>query len=593
MTGLPVRALAAVLALAAGLTALPPWAQETGSQELVGLWEAKRRFGPDVEGSLILIDRGGGLVADIAGHSVPVQVQGARYRFVLPGGLGAFRGEAAANGREIRGFWTQPRTVTSGFAYDTPVTLKRLKDRWKGDIRPLQESFTLFLPVKRGSEGELQTFLRNPDRNEGVFLQARSLKRDGDRVQLIGTRRGGKAQVVLAEGAYGSRRFTLSLQNRGGSYDFHKVEDEASSPFFPRGKTPERYLYTRPLQRDDGWPTATLDEVGLSRPAIEAFVQSLIAAPMTAVGDSQIHSVLIARHGKLVLEEYFHGYDRDRPHDTRSAGKSLTATLAGAAFQAGLPVSEATPVYRTMLGALPADLDPRKRAMTLGHLLTMTGGHFCDDSNPSAPGNEDRMLDQEEEPDYYRYILNVPMDRVPGEKPVYCSIDPHLAGGVIAKATGERAPELFDRLVARPLQMGDYHLNLSPTGDAYMGGGAQLIPRDFLKIAQLMVDDGRWGGRQVVGRDWARKARAPLRELAGIQYGHLWWSMEHPYKGKTVRAFFAGGNGGQTFMGVPELDLVIAFTGGNYADKATFVPQRVLAPKFILPAVRQVRRPCR
>jgi hypothetical protein len=40
----------------------------------------------------------------------------------------------------------------------------------------------------------------------------------------------------------------------------------------------------------------------------------------------QIHSLLIARHGKLVVEEYFHGYHRDDPHDTRSASKSWTAT---------------------------------------------------------------------------------------------------------------------------------------------------------------------------------------------------------------------------------------------------------------------------
>jgi CubicO group peptidase (beta-lactamase class C family) len=77
--------------------------------------------------------------------------------------------------------------------------------------------------------------------------------------------------------------------------------------------------------------------------------------------------------------------------------------------------------------------------MTLGHLLTMTGGHFCDDSNPEAPGNEDAMQEQERERDWYRYILAVPMDRTPGEKLVYCSIDAHLAGGVLAKVAGRAA----------------------------------------------------------------------------------------------------------------------------------------------------------
>jgi CubicO group peptidase (beta-lactamase class C family) len=112
------------------------------------------------------------------------------------------------------------------------------------------------------------------------------------------------------------------------------------------------------------------------------------------------------------------------------------------------------------------------------------------------------------------------------------------------------------------------------------------LPRDFLKLAQLMVNDGRWNGRQIVSRDWARTSGSALRNLTkSQQYGWLWNSVEYPYKGGHVRGFFAGGNGGQIFMGIPELDLVIAFTGGNYNDPALFIPQRVFVPQRILPAV--------
>jgi CubicO group peptidase (beta-lactamase class C family) len=77
-----------------------------------------------------------------------------------------------------------------------------------------------------------------------------------------------------------------------------------------------------------------------------------------------------------------------------------------------------------------------------------------------------------------------------------------------------------------------------------------------------------------------------MRNLSKTQqYGWLWNSVEYPYKGKKVRAFFAAGNGGQIFMGIPDLDLVIAFTGGNYADASLFIPGRVFVPQFILPAV--------
>jgi CubicO group peptidase (beta-lactamase class C family) len=174
----------------------------------------------------------------------------------------------------------------------------------------------------------------------------------------------------------------------------------------------------------------------------------------------------------------------------------------------------------------------------------------------------------------------------PGDTIVYCSIEPNLAAGMLRKISGEPLPELFHRLVAQPLRMHNYHLLLSPTGEAYGGGGHRFLPRDFLKLAQLMVNDGRWGGRQILSREWVRSSGAALRNLwPGQQYGWLWNSVEHPYKGRTVRAFFAGGNGGQIFMGIPDLELVIGFTGGNYADPAMFIPQGVFVPKYILPAV--------
>ena len=71
---------------------------------------------------------------------------------------------------------------------------------------------------------------------------------------------------------------------------------------------------------------------------------------MESTHNLQVDGVLIARHGKLVLEEYFHAEHRDKPHETRSASKSMTATLVGAAMQAGAPLRLSTPVYQIMNG---------------------------------------------------------------------------------------------------------------------------------------------------------------------------------------------------------------------------------------------------
>ena len=557
----PVAFILALLAASGPLRA-------QSQDDLSGLWSATLRFGPDIRGPLIIHRTADGWRADIAGFSVPAQLKGQTFAFELPDGKGALRD----------GFWIQP----DGFA--TPLHLLQAgPNRWRGTVVPLENRLTFYLPITRQADGTYRTYLRNPERNVGVFIRARSIAVTGNTIRLIGPRVRSGPDTTLVEGRYEDGVITLPL--RGATYDFTRGSDSTSSPFYPRGHPPARYHYTAPLQLDDGWPVTRPESVGMSRAAIERVVQMLVDMPMDSLSTVQIHSLLIARHGKLVVEEYFHGYDRDQPHDTRSASKSWTATLIGAAMQAGVPLRLNTPVYKTMLDSVPADLDPRKSAMTLEHLLTMTAGFNCD-PNDTTSADEDVMEDRGVQ-DWYGYTLSVPLISAPGEKIFYCSTEPNLAGGMLAKVAHESQLSLFERLLARPLRLRNYYLFLR-SGDAYGGGGHRVVSRDFAKLAQLMLNDGRWKGKQIVSTEWVRRSTAPLRDLTPTQqYGYLWNSVAYDYNGRKIRAFFAGGNGGQVSMAIPDLDLVIAFTGGNYADAATFRAQRTFVPEYLLPAVRE------
>jgi CubicO group peptidase (beta-lactamase class C family) len=552
---------------------------------LEGLWVAKARYGPDVRGPLVVRPGGSGLIADIAGFAVPVRQQGKALSFELPDGKGSFRG--IRTGAAVEGQWIQT-PKDGGVLFATPVVLAADgRSRWRGQIMPMDVHRTWYLPLTRSADGRYATYLRNPERNEGIFIGATRLDQDGDTVRLVGTRRGEKEEEVIGTGGRDPESGVMAIPIQGETFNFARDTD-ASSGFYPRGNPPERYRYAPPVQLGDGWPVSTLEKEGIDQATIERFVQKLIDMPQDSVGTSQVHSLLIARHGKLVLEEYFHGDDRDTPHDTRSAAKSWTNVLIGAAMQAGVPIRLDTPVYTTMLGSVPASLDPRKKAMTLEHLISMTAGFDCDDSG-DRPGDEDVMQQQTKEPDWYRYALGVPMAWNSGERIVYCSMKPNLAGGMLEKITGEPLPEMFYRLVAKPLHMRNYHLFLQPTGQAYGGGGHQFTTRDFMKLTQLFLNDGKWEGRQIVSPQWVRQSSAALRVImpkSGQTYGYLWNSFEYPYGGRKVHAFFPGGNGGQVYIGIPDLDLIIAFTGGNYADGVMFRSQREFVPQDILPAVR-------
>ena len=130
-------------------------AQATADADLIGLWEARRQFGPEVRGQLVLIPREGGLVADIAGFAVPVVSSGDTIRFELPDRKGTFRAGRATPGQDIAGFWIQPRTAISGLTHATPVTLRWAAGRWRGEVRPLEQAFSFYLPVSRAEDGRL------------------------------------------------------------------------------------------------------------------------------------------------------------------------------------------------------------------------------------------------------------------------------------------------------------------------------------------------------------------------------------------------------------------------------------------------------
>ncbi|MDQ3750936.1 MAG: beta-lactamase family protein [Acidobacteriota bacterium] len=601
--------LSAAVSLFALISAVSPeriaTAQVNSAKELVGLWEAKRRFGPDVRGTLLVKQSNGEWQAEISGRKALVKLTGEKIAFELPNGEGAFQGNFDSRRTKIVGHWIQPATVMFGVPFASPVILT--KDRqniWRGDVSPLDDALTFYLVIKARNDGSVGAFLKNPERNVGRFIRVDHIEREGETVKLFAANSGGETGRVLVEGRYNGERETLSIYfpTWGGTFDFKRVGYAQASDFYPRGRPTVPYVYAPPPVFDDGWQTASLEDVGISREGIQKFIQMIIDTPIDSVSSQEIHGVLIARHGKLVLEEYFHGKHREKPHDTRSASKSLTATLFGAAIKVGVPVDVSSPVYRVMNGGtFPSDLDPRKKALTVEHLLTMSPGLDCDDGDPKSIGNENTMQEQTEQPDWYKYTLDLKMVRQPGEQSLYCTAGSNLVGGVLKRASGQSLPVLFHQLLAEPLQIKRYYMNLTPTGDAYMGGGVRFLPRDFMKLGQLHLNGGTWNGRKILSPEWAKRSTSHLvnvdkqltydrqtnQFVAGgsRMYGYQWWVEDYPYKGRTLRAFFAGGNGGQIVMGIPELDLVIAFYGGNYSDRVLLIPQWVYVPQYILPAV--------
>jgi CubicO group peptidase (beta-lactamase class C family) len=534
--------------------------------DLSGLWKAQRHAG-GLDHVRLLVTRGEeGFRADMLGATLPIAVVDGKLAFALAEG-GSFRG-ALDKGGAIAGHWFFNQSAS-------PVTLSPSgPGRWSGTVTTAPDELTFFLHLKAEDADTWTAVLRNPERDFGSLWRVSKLVRTDGKLELLG-QDGGKETAVGA-GSFDaeSGRITLSLGGRG-SFDFRREGED--SAFYPRGKVASKYAYRPPPALDDGWPTSTLAAVDVDRAGIEKAIQSILEMPMDSLDAPQYDAVLVARHGKLVLEEYFHGEHRDRLHNIRSAGKSVTSVLVGAVLKDGAPLSLSSSVDQVMGAGAPG--------MTLEHLLTMSSGLFCDDTNDQAPGNEDKIwAAQDQNPDFYKVTLQVPLATPPGEKSVYCSMQPNLALGMVGRATKDFPLVAFDRLVAKPMRLGAYAWALDAAGNAYGGGGLMLLPRDFLKFGELMLREGAWNGRQIVGRDYARRSISSLYHLRRITYGYLWWVEDLPYKDRTVRAFMALGNGGNNIVGIPELDLVVAIYGANYGSRTTGKIREII-PRLILPTV--------
>ena len=580
----------AVLLTFSNLAAPSTLAHETSptssTSSLVGLWGTTRSFGPVIRGQLTISRNREGWRAMIGGIQANVEIQRDSVTFSIAGNKGTFRGRRRLDGSLIWGHWIQPRGLATGVAWATPIELKRSGvGLYRGMVSPLEESITLYMDVRAEKDGSLSAVLRNPD---GYWHSGRvTLESNGSGLKLLSINNG----MILNEGTYDEEtdRILLRIPDLATTLELTRQGRDQAIGYYPRTSDRQTYKYHPPLPENDGWRTGTLHEVGLDEKRISSLVQKIVDTdprPQTSV---LIQGLLITRHGKLVLEEYFYGFDKERPHDLRSAGKTFASVLAGIAIDHGAQFGPNTPVYSLFPQyASFANPDPRKQRLTVEHLMTMTSGFDCDENgDENKPGNEGNMQSQTAQPDWYKFVLDLPLAAAPGKSFAYCSGGVNLIGGIVRNTTRTWLPEFFDRYIARPLQIQTYHFNLTPTGEGYLGGGLHIRPRDALKLGQLYLDGGLWNGRRIVSRKWVDASIAPHPMDASGTDGYNWHLNTIKVGERSFRQYEASGNGGQFVMVVPELDLVVMFTGGNYGNFSVWRRFRdELLPQYILAAVK-------
>lgn len=563
------------------------------------MWASVNTYGPELQGELTVTRNGSAWRAQLATAETRFTTTGDSVRFSFASDIGQFRGVLENNGKTIRGFWIQPKMFVLGQAFATPLTLRlQSANRWQGDVVPLADRYSLYINFWRNSRGmELASF-RNPELNDRMFTLVYEVTHVPDSVVFSARPDTTKPEVRFAA-SYDSVRKQMVLfwppQDR--TFLFAPRSEEQAIEYFPRVPRSARYAYAQPPMTSDGWTTAAARDVGFEEDKLAGMVQSLADTLPTLSRFPAVHSLLIARKGKLVLEEYFAGYSRERTHDVRSIGKSFSNVMLGAAMLQGVDITPETKIATLTQALTPfAQSDARKQRITLAHLMTHSSGLACDD-NEDTPGNEGTMQSQSAQPNWWKYTLDLPMTHEPGEYWAYCSATMNLMGAALTSATHTWLPELFNRTIARPLQFGRYYYNLMPNGEGYLGGGAWLRPRDLLKIGQLYMNGGVWNGRRIVSNAWVATSTSKQMQwdargenVSAGSDGYAWHLNTLKSGNRTYQEYEANGNGGQLLMVVPELELVVVFTAGNYAHGGIWHWYRDhLLTDVIIPAIKPNR----
>jgi len=288
-----------------------------------------------------------------------------------------------------------------------------------------------------------------------------------------------------------------------------------------------------------------------------------------------IDSVSVVRHGYLVVDATVYPFRPDTKHVIHSCTKSVVSALVGIAIDQGHIEGVEQPVLDIFSRRTVANVDERKQAMTLEHVLMMANGLECRDSYLYRWQGLNQMRGAG---DWVQFMLDLPMAEAPGARFEYCNGGSFLLSAIIQETTGQTTLAFAQEHLFGPLGITDVDWPANPQGITIGWGDLRLKPHDMARFGYLYLHEGRWGDKQVVPAEWV-KASTRRHIAAGTLsdgYGYQWWVDDAGY-------YMALGYAGQYIVVVPDQDMVVVFTS-DLAERDFFTPETLLQT-YILPAV--------
>ena len=302
-------------------------------------------------------------------------------------------------------------------------------------------------------------------------------------------------------------------------------------------------------------PRGTPADAGVSSAAVLALLDRLERGPV------EPHSLVVVRHGRVVVEAGWAPYRADHPQLLYSLTKSFTSAAVGLAVADGL-LSPDDRVVDVLPDHVPPDAPAQAHRLTVEHLLTMTTGHV-----PDGLGRAWALEPQ----DLTRGFLRLPFAHAEGTRHHYEDATTYVLARMVERVTGRDLPGLLDERLLGPMGVTGAEWDRVASGAVFGFHGLHLTTHAVAAFGELLLRDGRWGDGQLLPRDWVRRATSPLVASTSYRdddaadapdfaqgYGYQVWTTRHGYLGN--------GAFGQLCVVVPSHDLVVAMTAEGEAQ---------------------------
>lgn len=284
-------------------------------------------------------------------------------------------------------------------------------------------------------------------------------------------------------------------------------------------------------------------------------------------------ALLIWHDGQLLSERYFGDNERETPLVSKSLAKPLSAIAIGRAIELG----KISSLDQSVSDHITEWQGTSKEKMTIRHVLSMQTGFL---EQAFVPGPDNHFARAYMDPYHERYLIHeYPMTDEPGTVYAYSNAASDLAAIIIQRATGQSYEDFIgDHVLKRIGAIGGTIWLNRPNGVPHSGCCVNLPAQSWLKLAILLVDNGRIGGEQLLPQGFVSEMKKP--SIHNPYYGlGIWLGQPYaerrgfmglkssipkvlhsaPYRAEDL--FLFDGNGNQVVYIVPSKKLVVLRMG--------------------------------